>query len=584
MNNRARYLVILPLILALILTLVAAVPAFAGTFLTENYNGRIYKVYIPDNYVPGTPVPLVVMLHGCSQNADSFANATKMNIYADARTFIAIYPQQASADNTLKCWNWFAPQHQARGSGEPAEIAGIVDTVKSQYSIDNTHVYVMGFSAGAAMSVIMGATYPDVFAGIGVHSGLEYKAATSQIGGFLAMTSGGPDPDNQGIVAYNAMGANATRIPVIVFHGSADFTVNAVNGEQVISQWAQTNDLADDGMDDNNVDDLPEQTIPGVIPGGRSYTQLVYEDGTGQVVMEKYEVSGMGHNWSGGLAGGSFTDPQGPDASSIMLDFLMGAGGEDTTPPTTTADPPGGTYNGPLTVTLTPNEPATTYYKVGSQGSVLPYTAPIPIMETTTLYFRSVDDAGNIEPLRQQSYIINDLPPGTAIFPSIATEDGYVSLILTDGKSETIHKLGDKGLFNSDSFRVILSFDTGSLPPGATITGATLRFYRQAQTGTVNSVTVDMQQGTFGDAALEFGDYYAAATISNMASVNPPSPDNGFVDVAIPPTALSAINPDGRTQFRLKAATPLNFASDVLSLYGGESATFAPTLTVTYTP
>lgn len=584
MNSSARILSGLTVVLALALAFIAAAPADAGTFLTENYNGRVYKVFIPDGYTPGAPAPLVVMLHGCSQNADNFANATKMNTYADARTFIAVYPQQASANNTLKCWNWFAPAHQARGSGEPAEIAGIVAEVKSAYTIDNTQVYVFGFSAGGAMAVIMGATYPDVFAGIGVHSGMEYKAATSQIGGFLAMANGGPNPNNQGVLAYNAMGAYAHRLPTMVFHGTADFTVNPINGSQVISQWAQTNDLADDGADNDNVDDAPEQSIPGNVPGGRSYTRLIYEDNAGQTVLEKYEVSGMGHNWSGGLAGGSFTDPQGPDASAILLDFfLTGDGGDDETPPITSANPPGGAYVGPVSVTLSANEPATTYYKLGEQGSVLPYTAPIPITETATLYFRSVDNAGNIEPLRQETYVINDLPPGTATFTSIAAEDGYVSLILTDGKSETVHKVGDKGMFNSDSFRVILSFDTSSLPDNATITGATLRFYRQSQTGVVNSISLDMINGTFGAPTLEFGDYYAAAGANNIASATPPPIDDGFVDVVLSPTAFAHLNPTGRTQFRLKANTPLNFASDVLTLHGGESPAFAPTLTITYT-
>ncbi|GAB4155334.1 MAG: hypothetical protein Fur0021_22600 [Candidatus Promineifilaceae bacterium] len=584
MNSSARNLAGLTIFLALLLAFVAATPADAGTFLTENYNGRVYKVFIPDGYTPGAPTPLVVLLHGCAQNADNFANATKMNTYADARTFIAVYPQQASANNTLKCWNWFLPAHQARGGGEPAEIAGIVAEVKSAYTIDDSQVYVFGFSAGGAMAAIMGATYPDVFAGVGVHSGMEYKAATSQIGGFLAMANGGPNPDVQGVVAYNAMGPYARRLPTMVFHGTADFTVNPVNGSQVISQWAQTNDLADDGADDNNVDDAPEQSIPGNVPGGRSYMRLIYEDNAGQTVLEKYEVSGMGHNWSGGLAGGSFTDPQGPDASAILLDFFLNEdGGDDEIPPVTSANPPGGVYTGAVSVTLSANEPATTYYKLGEEGSVLPYTAPIPITATATLYFRSVDDAGNIEALRQETYTINDLPPGADVFSSIPAEDGYVSLILTDGKSETVHKLGDKGMFNSDSFRVILSFDTSSLPDNATVTGATLRFYRQSQTGVVNSVTLDISNGAFGAPGLEFGDYYAAASASNIASVAPPLVDDGFVDVALPAAALPHINVAGRTQFRLKASTPLNFASDVLTLHGGESLLFAPTLTITYT-
>ncbi|MCB0035835.1 MAG: PHB depolymerase family esterase, partial [Anaerolineales bacterium] len=321
-----------------------AAPAEAGSFITQSYSGLTYKLYIPDGYSAGTDVPLVVMLHGCTQDADTFAAGTEMNSYADAQTFLVAYPQQPSSANSSKCWNWFETAHQSRGLGEPAKIAGIVNQIKSNYSVDDEQVYTAGLSAGAAMAVIMGATYPDVFSGIGVGAGLEYKAATSMINAFSAMSGGGPNPNTQGNVAYNAMGSYAQTVRVIVFHGTSDYTVYPVNGDQVISQWAQTNDRASDGSDNNNIDDTADLTENGSVPGGRSYTRYVYEDNNGAIIMEKYAVTGMGHAWSGGNTAGSYTDPNGPKASEIMLEFFFDGGGStpDTTPPTTTASPAGG--------------------------------------------------------------------------------------------------------------------------------------------------------------------------------------------------------------------------------------------------
>src|SRR5579884_3539011 len=185
--------------------------ASSGTFTQYTYNGSAgsgpYYVYTPANYQIGTPVPLIVMLHGCTQTPTDFANGTQMNTLADQDQFIVVYPQQTSTYNSLECWNWFQPADQSRGSGEPAIIAGIVQTVEqttSQWTIDQNRVYVAGLSAGAAMAVILGATYPDIFAAIGVGEGLEYKAATSASGALVAQVYGGPNPTQQGQVAYNA--------------------------------------------------------------------------------------------------------------------------------------------------------------------------------------------------------------------------------------------------------------------------------------------------------------------------------------------------------------------------------------------
>jgi poly(hydroxyalkanoate) depolymerase family esterase len=310
--------------LALLISLWIAVPTshtYAASFDWKRApDGRQYKLYVPSGYQPGSPMPLVVMLHGCTQDPDQFAAGTQMNPIAERKNFLVAYPAQPATANFNRCWNWFYTSHQSRGSGEPASIAGVVNHIKGSYTVDESRIHIAGLSAGGAMSVIMGATYPDVFASIGVGAGLEYQAATSVTGAYMAMLYGGPDPVRQGQAAYRTMGNAARVVPVIVFHGTADYTVRPINGDQVISQWATTNTLA---SGNRSIDDRADQTQSGSVPGGRSYTTYTYNDHAGQPVMEKVIVDGMGHAWSGGSTAGTYTDPQGPDASAMMWQFFQ---------------------------------------------------------------------------------------------------------------------------------------------------------------------------------------------------------------------------------------------------------------------
>lgn len=175
------------------------------------------------------------------------------------------------------------------------------------------------------MTVVMGTAYPDLYSGIGVAAGLEYKAASSLSGAYSAMYSGGPDPDTQGQLAYNAMGSRARTIPVMVFQGSSDTTINPVNGHQVLSQWAKTNDLADDGSANGSIDDTADEIYSGTASGenGKDYTRYVYHDAGGNIIMEKYIISGMDFGWSGGSSDGLNTDPAGPDMSEILCEFFL---------------------------------------------------------------------------------------------------------------------------------------------------------------------------------------------------------------------------------------------------------------------
>jgi poly(hydroxyalkanoate) depolymerase family esterase len=322
--SRGRRLALLAALAALPLALVTAPNAVAGTFLGRTgADGRAYKLFVPTGLDPAVPAPLVLMLHGCSQDPDAFAAGTRMNEVAETGGFLVAYPAQPLSANVGRCWNWFEPAHQGRGSGEPASLAGVVQSVAADHAVDPARVYAAGLSAGAAMAVILGATYPDVFAAVGEGSGLEYKAADSLPAAFAAMSAGGPEPNAQGAQAYAAMGRSARPVPVIVFHGTADTAFAPVNADQVVSQWAQTNDLASDGRDDNNIDDRAESTAAGRAPGGRSFIHQVYADTTAGIPsIERYLVTGMGHAWSGGSSAGPYTDPTGPDASATMWRFF----------------------------------------------------------------------------------------------------------------------------------------------------------------------------------------------------------------------------------------------------------------------
>ena len=320
-------IVVIPILLLQVLPKARA--DSSGIWQQYTYNGpagsRPYFVYTPASYQVGTAVPLIVMLHGCTQAPADFAAGTQMDQLADQKQFIVVYPQQTSTYNQEKCWNWFDSADQSRGSGEPAILAGIVQAVEqttSQWTIDTHRIYAAGLSAGAAMTVILGATYPDIFAAIGVQSGLEYQAATSSTDAYTALRQGGPDPARQGQAAYNAMGSAARVVPTITFHGTSDYLVYPINGEQVVRQWMQTDHLASHNAYNASFNS-PTSTTNGQVAGGHSYSLYTWNDNNGNEVQEYWLVNGMGHGWSGGSSSGTYTDPQGPGATQAIYNFFM---------------------------------------------------------------------------------------------------------------------------------------------------------------------------------------------------------------------------------------------------------------------
>jgi poly(hydroxyalkanoate) depolymerase family esterase len=322
MRHSKTFIKLIFVTLFLLLPSGALAGSWADGVATNPSGSRNYKLWIPDGYTGKQRLPLVMMLHGCTQTPDDFAAASQLNAVADKKHFLVVYPEQTKAANPLKCWNWFDSSNQARGRGEPSLLALVVNQVQANYKVDSRRVFVAGFSAGGAMAVIMGATYPELFAAIGVHSGLAYGAATNLNGAMPAMAKGGTDAASLGKLAFEAMGATKHSMRVILFQGAKDGAVAMVNADQVITQWAQTNDLIDDGKDNDSVDDVADKTTEGMIAGGYAYKKYIYDDRSRKPLMEKWIVPEMKHAWSGGAGGASYTDPKGPSAAQEMWRFF----------------------------------------------------------------------------------------------------------------------------------------------------------------------------------------------------------------------------------------------------------------------
>ena len=264
--------------------------------------GRDYKLYIPSGY-RNEPVPLIVMLHGCTQSADDFATGTGMNALAEKHGFLVLYPVQAQSANSSRCWNWFKPTDQRRDAGEPSLIAGMTKKVAREMAVDARRIYVAGLSAGGAAAAIMATAYPDLFAAVGVHSGLPFGAASDLPSALSAM--------RQGSVALHKPTATQ-RIPAIVFHGDQDKIVHPHNGVQIIKQFQP----AERG-------ELRAMTVKGHADGGLSYSRTCHLDSEERALLEKWTIHGSGHAWSGGNVAGTYTDPRGPDASREMVRFFL---------------------------------------------------------------------------------------------------------------------------------------------------------------------------------------------------------------------------------------------------------------------
>lgn len=273
------------------------------TFTCEA-GSRTYRTYIPASAAQGV-TGVIMMLHGCTQTPEDFAAGTGMNALAEEHRLVIVYPKQARGDNAQSCWNWFSRGDQQRGRGEPAILAGIAAKVCATHRIGREETFVAGLSAGAAMAVILGEAYGDVFAAVGAHSGLPAGAAKDVASAFAAMAGNGSEPTHQ----MQIQG----RVRTIVFHGTADTTVHHSNGDLIARRAIRVN--APQSIDASSVAEI----------AGRRFTRTISSDLEGTAIVEHWAIEGQGHVWSGGQIAGSYTDPEGPNASAEMIRFFLNA-------------------------------------------------------------------------------------------------------------------------------------------------------------------------------------------------------------------------------------------------------------------
>lgn len=534
-----------------------------GESVELDITGRLAKLYISSKYRQGIDIPLVVMLHGDGQTAEQFERLTNMNEIADDRGFNVLY-LSADSSNPLTSWEWYSTSVQA-GSGDTAYIVDAINAINATYSIDDSRIYAVGFGAGAVMANIVAATNPTLIKAIAVVSGTQYAAASNLNTSFNAKENGST-ATSQAII--DAMGTKGDVTPVIVIHGVNDETFDIVNADLTISQWADANDILDNETDDDSVSASPSKTETF-----STYSKYVYNNANGLTVMEKYVVSNMGYAWSGGSVAGDYTYTSGPNASELIYDFFAKTAEldyyvkpveKDVTAPVTTPLINGGTFEESVTVSLSVNENATTYYTLDGTTPTTAsniYTAPFILTETTTVKFFSVDESGNIEDVKTEVYTIVQKQYSTVEIGYDKSLSGYAGTITYFGYGTDVVKAGLAGLYNGESFRGIISFDTSTVN-SSDIESAVLRLYIGAWGSAVNSISIDIANGYFGSSGIQLADFSASASATGIATASPVS--SGYIDINIPSSAYSHIG--AHTEFRICSTVTNGFSESVVEI------------------
>lgn len=274
---------------------------FVEDIHVSRYATLKFKLYIPPGKLTESR-PLLLMLHGCAQNPDDFSEGTRANDFARKQGWFVLYPEQSQHANPQRCWNWFKTRHQERGRGETAVLSSLVLSVAERYNVDASRVHVAGLSAGGAMAMVLGRAHPELFASVGVHSGLPVGIAKDAASALALMRDGPPARQQE-----NTSSAHPVP-PTIVFHGTRDTVVSPRNGEAIFASFS--------------LDNQRPAHIERGIAGGRRFTRKINSDLAGKVRSELWLIDGAGHAWSGGGANGSYADSEGPDATSQMFRFF----------------------------------------------------------------------------------------------------------------------------------------------------------------------------------------------------------------------------------------------------------------------
>ena len=319
----AKYILVVAMVATLFFIPPSAEASGREIVVNNLAGGRSYRLFVPSGYTPRDALPLVVMLHGCTQTSAEFRDGTQMNLLAEQENFIVLYPEQSTSANASRCWNWFEPAHQRRGSGEPQIIVDMIRRVQSEFSINHDAVFVSGLSAGGGMAVNLGVLYPDVFAAIAPFAGLAYQSGNSMLTAFSAMSPGNTAvaPATAARNASNQVPANGRSIvPTLVFTGLSDFTVVPRASENIVTQMLEYNRLH--GATINNTPVTRNGSANGL-----NYSVQTFYNPDGFRMVEFYRITGLGHAWSGGNGRIAHTDNRGPDASLIAWTFFQDAAG-----------------------------------------------------------------------------------------------------------------------------------------------------------------------------------------------------------------------------------------------------------------
>lgn len=289
----------------------------------DRVGGVEYGVYVPRDRAPSAPMAMILVLHGCRQSAADMRALTRFDPLADEQGFAVAYAQvEASPTNPLGCWTWWSPGNLGRGHGLAADLVAVVGRVGEAIALDTERVYVVGFSSGAAMALVAGILYPDVFAAAGIHSGLPFGSAGAWTCAAQVMEKGDDGAVARAADAFGAQGARHRVLPVMVFQGDADAIVAEENAEQIIAQLIALDDLADDGRGNGSFAPLPAIETAGQVIQGRDFLRADYPDAAGRAVLSLTVIRGMGHAWSGAPAGMEYGAPDGPDASARLWQFF----------------------------------------------------------------------------------------------------------------------------------------------------------------------------------------------------------------------------------------------------------------------
>lgn len=587
----------LPALIALGFALPAAAQTEVAGFGSNPGNLRMFK-YVPSSLPTGAP--MVVALHGCAQSASSYDAESGWQRFADRFRFALLLPQQQSANNGSSCFNWFENADTTRGQGEALSIRQMVDRMIADHGIAPSRVYITGLSAGGAMTAVMLATYPDVFAGGAIIAGLPYRCAGGQSAAFSCMNPGTDLSPAQWGDRVRAASSWTGPWPIVsIWHGDADFTVRPINQTELLEQWTDVHGI------DRTAD--VSETIGG-------YPRRLYRDATGAARVETWTITGMGHGTpvdpgtgetQCGTAGAYLLDVN--LCSSYYIARFFGLDDLDGVPPTATITAPanGASVSGNVNVTANASD------NIGIErveflldGALLGTDASAPyslVWNSATasngahaLAARAVDLAGNTGTSAAVNVTVSGGSSGDTVTANFANEDandGYVKAF-SGGGSPAVGTLesslglaigrGTDGKFN----RALLSFDTSSLPDGATVLSATLTVTYRSASGDPwsnpagNRLTIDLRNGCYGACTIETADWGAAATATATAVADIPTFSGGTrTSTPFSAAGLAAVNRSGRTQLRLR------FVSDQSAthyLWIGNGAT--ATLTVTYRP